>query len=113
LFITQQVGDDNDRELVDLLLPNTPRPFPGCNLTEQSRLFREAGFSILRGEEHFRPMRFYDTGALVWFARIIQWEFPGFSVENNLTYLLQAQKLLEETGVLEGSAHRFLLAAQK
>ena len=113
LFITQQVGDDNDRELVDLLLPNTPRPFPGCNLTEQSRLFREAGFSILRGEEHFRPMRFYDTGALVWFARIIPWEFPDFSVETCFDRLLEAQRLIEQQGYAECFTHRYLLIAQK
>jgi hypothetical protein len=82
-------------------------------LTIAAEKFRRAGFKILEAKECFRPIRFYDVGALVWFARIIQWEFPGFSVENNLTYLLQAQKLLEETGVLEGSVHRFLLAAQK
>ena len=113
LFITQQVGDDNDRELVDLLLPNTPKPFPGCNLTEQSRLFREAGFTILRGEEHFRPMRFYDTGALVWFARIIPWEFPSFSVENCFDRLLKAQRLIEKQGYVECFTHRYLLIAQK
>jgi SAM-dependent methyltransferase len=113
LFITQQVGDDNDRELVDLLLPNTPRPFPGCNLTEQSRLFREAGFTILRGEEHFRPMRFYDTGALVWFARIIPWEFPDFSVETCFDRLLEVQHLIEQQGYAECFTHRYLLIAQK
>ena len=113
LFITQQVGDDNDRELVDLLLPNTPKPFPSCNLTEQSRLFREAGFTILRGEEHFRPMRFYDTGALVWFARIIPWEFPSFSVETCFDRLLEAQRLIEKQGYVECFTHRYLLIAQK
>ena len=113
LFITQQVGDDNDRELVDLLLPNTPKPFPGCNLTEQSRLFREAGFTILRGEEHFRPMRFYDTGALVWFARIIPWEFPDFSVETCFDRLLKVQRLIEKQGYVECFTHRYLLIAQK
>ncbi len=29
IFITQQVGEDNDRELVELLLPGTPKTFPG------------------------------------------------------------------------------------
>ena len=113
LFITQQVGDDNDRELVDLLLPGLPKPFPGCNLTEQSRIFCEAGFTILRGEECFRPMRFYDTGALVWFARIIQWEFPGFSVEKCFDRLLEAHHLIEQNGYAQGTTHRYLLIAQK
>lgn len=113
VFLTQQVGEDNDRELVELLLPGTPKPFPGQNLREQRARFEAAGFSVLRAEECFRPIRFYDIGALVWFARIIEWEFPGFSVEACFDRLLKAQTILEEKGVVEGSVHRYLLAAQK
>lgn len=113
LFITQQVGDDNERELAELLLPGTPKPFPGLNLAEQSSIFRAAGFTILRGDESFRPIRFYDSGALVWFARIIQWEFPGFSVERCFDRLLKAHRLIEQNGYVEGTTHRYLLIAQK
>lgn len=113
IFLTQQVGRDNDRELVELLLPGTPKPFPGQNLATQREKFEAAGFSILRAWECFRPIRFYDIGALVWFARIIEWEFPGFSVEACFDRLLEAQTILEEKGVVEGTVHRYLLAAQK
>ena len=113
LFITQQVGAENDRELVALLCGDTKIPFPEQYLRIVSRRFAEAGFTILRGEECSCPIRFFDVGALVWFARIIQWEFPGFSVDTHLDRLLNAQRILEEAGALEGSAHRFLLVATK
>ena len=113
LFITQQVGAENDRELVELLCGKTPIPFPEQYLSITSQKFREAGFQILRGEEVFRPIRFFDVGALVWFARIIQWEFPHFSVDTHLDNLLNAQQILDRTGSIEGSIHRFLLVAQK
>ena len=113
LFITQQVGAENDRELVELLCGKTPIPFPDQYLKLTTRKFKNAGFTILRGEEAFRPIRFFDVGALVWFARIIQWEFPDFSVDTHLERLLRAQKILEEQGSVGGSIHRFLLAAQK
>jgi len=113
LFITQQVGAENDRELVELLCGKTPLPFPEQYLHITSRKFREAGFKILREAECFRPIRFFDIGALVWFARIIQWEFPGFSVDTHLEGLLKAQRILEEKGCVEGSIHRFLLVTQK
>ena len=113
LFITQQVGAENDRELVELLCGETEMPFPEQNLDVISRKFREAGFTILRGEEYFGPIRFFDVGALVWFARIIQWEFPDFSVDTHLENLLNAQKILEEQGSIGGSVQRFLLIAQK
>lgn len=113
LFITEQVGEDNDRELVELLLPGTPKPFPGLNLGEQEALFRRTGFEILEGDECFRPIRFYDVGALVWFARIIEWEFPGFSVDACFDRLLEAEQTLREQGVVEGQIHRYMLVARK
>jgi len=114
LFITQQVGAENDRELVQLLLPQeTALPFPAQYLDIAAAQFRDAGFEILESDECFRAIRFYDVGALVWFARIIEWEFPGFSVDACLPQLLQAQTLLETHGCIEGSIHRFLLAARR
>ncbi len=113
LFITQQVGEENDRALVELLLPGTPKPFSGLNLAEQSWRFEKAGFAVLRGEEAFGPIRFFDIGALVWFARVIVWEFPGFSVDRCLPQLIRAQEVLEREGCVEGTTHRYLLVAQK
>lgn len=113
LFITQQVGAENDRELVKLLCGETPLPFPEQYLRVASRKFRDAGFQILKEAEAFRPIKFFDVGALVWFARIIQWEFPDFDVDTHLEGLLKAQRILEEKGCIEGMTHRFLLVAQK
>ncbi len=113
LFITEQVGAQNDRELVELLLGPTPLPYPDLTLAAVSRRFRQAGFTLLRAEECFRPIRFFDVGALVWFARIIEWEFPGFSVESCAERLLAAQNMLERDGCIEGRIHRILLVAAK
>ncbi len=113
MFITQQVGAENDRALVDLLLPGTPLPFPGQYLDKAAETFQKAGFEVLDGQEAFRPIHFYDVGALVWFARIIEWEFPGFSVEGCLYRLYAAQERLERYGSISGSSHRFFLIARK
>ena len=113
LFITQQVGAENDRELVELLCGETELPFPEQYLDLAVCKFRDAGFEILEAQECFRPIRFYDVGALVWFARIIQWEFPGFSVDTNLEGLMNAQRVLERDGYIEGRIHRFFLVARK
>ena len=113
LFITQQVGAENDRAFVELLCGQSPLPFPEQYLSAVSRRFRETGFQIIEAEECFRPIRFFDIGALVWFARIIQWEFPGFSVETHQDRLWEAQRLLDRHGFVEASTHRFLLVAQR
>ena len=113
LFITQQVGEDNDRELVEMALPGTPKQFSGLNLKDQTKAFETVGFHILESDEAFRPIHFYDIGAFVWFARIIVWEFPGFSVDSCFENLLNMQRHLEETGSIEGTIHRYYLVAQK
>ena len=113
LFITQQVGAENERELVELLCGKTPIPFPEQYLSAATDQFADAGFTILRGQECYRPIRFFDVGALVWFARIIQWEFPNFSVDTHLDNLIKAQQILEEHSSIDGMIHRFLLVTQK
>ena len=113
IFITQQVGEDNDRDLVEMVLPNTEKPFPHMNLKEQKKAFESTGFQIVEEGEAYRPITFYDIGAFVWFARIIEWEFPGFSVDRCFEQLLTMQKMIEETGKVEGTTHRYLIVAKK
>lgn len=114
IFITEQVGAENDRELVKLLLDDVPDiPFPDQYLKIAQKKFEKLGFAIIRSEEVFRPIKFWDVGALVWFARIIEWEFPNFNVRDCLENLYHAQEILEEKGVIEGMIHRFLLVAKK
>ena len=113
LFITQQVGAENDRELVELLCGQTDLPFPDQYLRITEDRLSQTGFEVLDGRECFRPIRFYDVGALVWFARIIEWEFPGFAVDTHMKNLLTAQKILDTRGSIDGSIHRFLLVARK
>lgn len=113
IFITQQVGEDNDRKLVELLLPNTPKQFKGLNLTHQKRLFLNQGFSIIDEKEDFKSIKFFDVGALIWFAKIIQWEFIDFSVDKCYNQLLKAQNILESNGSINGTIHRYLIVAQK
>ena len=113
LFITEQVGGDNDRDLVERVLPGTEKPFPHLNLKEQRKVFEDAGFQIIRAEEAYRPILFFDVGAFVWFAHIIEWEFPDFSVDRCFSKLLEMQKMIDATGKIEGTIHRFLIVAKR
>lgn len=113
VFISQQVGAENDRELVDILCGELPLPFPEQYADKVAAAFQNEGFSILRQEECFTPIRFYDVGALTWFARVLPWEFTGFSVDTHIQNLMKAQHILENEGYIEGKTHRFLLVARK
>jgi len=114
VFITQQVGAFNDRELVSLLQnENAPVPFPEQTLERAKKKFEDAGFSVLDAREHFGCIRFFEIGALVWFARIIEWEFTDFSVDKCLPQIENAQRQIEKEGSVSGRTHRFFLICQK
>lgn len=114
-FVTQQVGADNDRELIELLMEaDCPSiPFPDQYLSIQLKQFEAAGFDILDSGECFRPIRFTDVGALCYFARIIEWEFTGFSVDKHSQGVIAAADLIREKGYAEGKAHRFFMVCKK
>jgi len=110
-FITQQVGGRNCfdlRERLGFMVPEND-----FDMEHEAAKFAAAGFRILRAEECFSKLRFFDTGAVVFHAKIIEWEFPGFSVEKNWNELMDIQKEIEECGCIECTEHRFLIAAQK
>ncbi len=112
-FITQQVGGENDRDLSQRLVKDFTPQFPMHTLQHNIEMLRRTGFTIQQSQEVFTPVRFFDVGALVYFAKIIEWEFPNFSVANSLDSLLQCQKEIEEKGFVEGKEHRFVIVAQK
>lgn len=114
LFITQQVGAENDRELVEALYDcPPPLPYPRQRLALIQEQFEAAGFLPVDAQEVLLPIRFFDVGALVWFARIIQWEFPGFCVLKHLPRLLALQEQIEAGGEIRGRIHRILLVCEK
>lgn len=113
LFITQQIGALNDRGLIELLCGNIPISFPDKFLDIATKELNDNHFEILEKNECYRPIIFYDVAALVWFARIIEWEFIDFSVKDNLDNLFKAQAILEKENKIEAKIHRFYFVANK
>lgn len=99
---------------MELLLKEAPPlPFPKQYLEIIRKEFENTGFTTLEAQEAYGPIRFYDVGALVWFARVIPWEFPKFNVQDCVEQLYRAQEILESQGVVQGRTHRFLLCVRK
>ncbi|MDE5885097.1 MAG: class I SAM-dependent methyltransferase [Oscillospiraceae bacterium] len=112
-FLTQQVGEWNDWELIKKVLPDAQRQFKGHCLVSQVKVFQDADFEILEQGEAYCPIRFYDTGAFVWFAKVIAWEFVDFSVEKCFENLLSVAQEIQNKGFVSGRIHRFYLVAKK
>lgn len=112
-FITQQVGGCNNNDLSHKLIEDFIPQFTNHYLEHSREMLINEGFDILLEEEVFNQTKFYDLGALVYFAKIIEWEFPGFSVDSCFDNLCKVQKELTKNGYVSGTQHRFIIVAKK
>lgn len=111
LMITQQVGGGNNFDLSSRLIDGYTPPYPDIYLKKQVQLIESSGFQIKYQKEEFPKLRFYDTGAIVYYAKIVPWEFPGFSVSNCFDKLLVINSELQERGYFECFQQRFIIVA--
>ena len=112
-FITQQVGEENNRDLSRLLIEGFTPNFGQHTLAANQILLQNAGFIVLQSGECFPKTKFTDIGAVAYYAKIIEWEFPGFSVNTCFDALLRLQACLKTQGYIESTAHRFFLVCEK
>lgn len=113
-FVTQQVGGRNNKELSKLLLGEYPDIVnANFNLENTVKELENEGFKVIKQYEFFPSSKYYDIGAIVYFARIIEWEFPGFSVDKCFDALYELHEKLERDGYVESMEHRFFIEAIK
>ena len=111
-FVTQQVGGENNRPLIQRLCLGFSGNYVGFNLERELPRFREAGFRVMNSNQAYLEGRFLDVGALVFQASVTPWEFPGFSVDACQDALFQLQAQVESRGFLPTVEHRFLIVAK-
>lgn len=111
LFIAQQVGSENCASLEKRInLEEYARP--AFSLQTELPVFQECGFAVKYAAESFPELKFFDVGVIVFWAKIIEWSFPGFSVEKNFERLCALQNELELRGFISTTEHRFLIVSQ-
>ena len=113
LFITQQVGSENNLWLSELLIDNFIPSFMQHDLAANHSLLYDAGFTVIQSGEYYPIVHFTDVGAVVYLAKTIEWEFPGFSVHRCFDALLGLQNTIEEQAYIESREHRFYLICKK
>jgi SAM-dependent methyltransferase len=114
IFITQQVGIKNNIELSRFLLDDSCFELPFDNrLDSQIIRAKNIGFEVIKTLESYPALEFQDVGALVYFAKIIEWEFPDFSVEKCFDKLYKIYEEIEHLGYYKSTEHRYLLILKK
>ena len=109
VFITQQVGGENNSALSRSLIDGVVPAYRGWNLAGAVDSLEDTGFEIAWKDECFPQLRFYDVGAVVYFAKTIEWEFPEFSVEMCFERLVELHVKCQKEGFLESREHRFMI----
>lgn len=114
LFITQQVGKRNNIEISRFVLDAPHLEFETEN--EFDNVLQQAktlGFDAIKSLQAQPVSKYYDVGAFVYLAKIIEWEFPDFSVEKCFDRLLELNALVEKKGYFESVEDRYIMVLRK
>ncbi len=108
--VTQQVGNDNWREL--------RRYFPrmtdfGDICAEYAAGFKSAGLTLRRNERHDYRVAYEGLGDLVFMLLITPWTIPDFDIDRDLDALLALEAECSTEDGLVMTWSRFLLVAEK
>lgn len=112
IFITQQVGGKNNELLSKRLIKDFVSQYSYLNLNYSLEELKRNSFDILYKDEYFPYLRFYDVGAIVYFAKIIQWEFPSFSIDSCFDELYKMYEELKISPYIESYEHRFIIVSK-
>ncbi|HOI25763.1 MAG TPA: methyltransferase domain-containing protein [Caldisericia bacterium] len=110
-FITQQVGDQNAKELN--LWFNSKIDNNQWDLKKASKDLLKSNFSLVGEKEIKTKTRFYDVGAILYFLKAISWQIPDFTLEKYLINIKKLHNQIESNGYFDVTCHRFLIIAKK
>jgi SAM-dependent methyltransferase len=113
IFITQQVGGENNFKLNELLQEKPEFMYSHWTLDFAVKQLTEAGFQILEQKSEYPETTVTDIGALIFHLKIIQWQITDFSVEKYHDKLVEIHNMIQKTGGLKIKSHRILIVAKK
>jgi len=113
VFLTQQVGGQNNIHLNELLQEKVDFMYSYWTKKVITRRLKDAGFELLSVKEEFPPAEFVDIGAVVFCLRIISWQISDFRVDTYRDKLFAIHQDIQANGPLKVNEHRILVEARK
>ena len=111
IFITQQVGGDNDKE-INFYLEAAEPEYSFWNLDYACRQLEDK-FNIFDKRESFTKTHFNSLEALCYYLNAIPWQIPDFSFEKYDKQLTNIDKKISINRIYSVTCHRFLICAIK
>jgi len=114
-FVTEQIGDQTNRELRLLFgATQTLEPSWPHNADDARLVFAEPGFAVEQLRDCSFPIRFVDVGALVYYLKAVPWEVPGFCIAEQQHALLDLHQHCQQNGyAIDTTYHAYLLVVRK
>ena len=113
IFLTQQVGANNDDGLREFFLNDKVSEYSEWTADFAANQLENNGFKILKKKECFPITRFFDVGAIVFYLLVAPWEIPGFTVEKYRDKLFELHSKISDKGYIDYVSHRFLIKSSK
>lgn len=112
IFLTQQVGGLDCKEINESFGVSLNKEFENWNLTTALEELKKNQFEILYSSEEFPIQRFYDVGAIVYYLKAIPWQIPDFNIEKYEEDLYDIHRHIQSQGFFEMKQHRFVIKAK-
>lgn len=116
IFITQQVGDQNNSKFkLALTGKKDSKSETKWNLDFKTKELKAAGFEILEVKENFTQTRIFDVGAIVYYLKAITFEIPDFTVKKYFNKLVEINVHITKNGYMDlhQNSHRYMIKAKK
>ncbi len=112
LFITQQVGSHNNEPMIKILTPWAKKDYDSFTLDKELEKLKNSAFEIITHEKKLLTLRYLSIDAVIFMAKIIDWEFPDFSSDKSFEGLQKIEQLIKKNGGFDSIEDRFMLIAK-
>ena len=112
IFLTQQVGGENDND-INRALGAPLLKYVDWDLVHAVEALERAGFTIIDQREQHYQSYFHDSGALLYYLKAIPWQVEDFTVDKYYDRLADIHRRIEKEGAFPVGCHRFLVKAVK
>ncbi len=113
VFISQQVGGQDARDLNEALEDEVRLPYAEWGTELASGQLEGAGFTVLESSSTVGEYFLADIGAVVFYLKATPWQIEGFSVDSYRERLWELHLRMEKEGGIWVTMDRFFVVAQK
>jgi SAM-dependent methyltransferase len=113
IFLTEQVGGENDIQLNQLLQDKIEFQYSYWTKERITQQLISVGFELVTVKEEYPIAEFVDIGAVVFYLRIIPWQIADFDVNKVRDKLNAIHMDILQKGPLQVRDHRILVEARR